>query len=117
MKTVDIMEMLTTSIDKIIFGEWKHEGFIGGFTSERINFEIDGKEYVLRIDEVACTEHWSEKLHKKKNDCSNCNHNRNNGLRHEACATCITSYDSQTNTHSTPSHWQAIPELLKGGAE
>lgn len=61
MKAVDIMEMLTNAIDKTIFGEWKHEGFIGGFTSEHIDFEIDGKEYILRISEVKDGEHWSEK--------------------------------------------------------
>ena len=60
MKTVDIMEALTTAIEKIILGEWKHEGFIGGFTSKHINFEIDGREYVLRIEEVKEVEHWSE---------------------------------------------------------
>ena len=52
MKTVDIMEMITTAIDKTIFHDWKHEGFIGGFTSKEINFEVDGKEYVLRIYDV-----------------------------------------------------------------
>lgn len=61
MKAVDIMEMLTNAIDKTIFGEWKHEGFVGGFTSENINFEIDGKEYVLRISEVKYEDHWIEK--------------------------------------------------------
>jgi hypothetical protein len=44
MKTVDIMETLTNAIDKTIFQDWKHEGFIGGFTSENIAFEVDGKE-------------------------------------------------------------------------
>ena len=62
MKAVDIMEMLTNAIDKTIFGEWKHEGFIGGFTSEHIDFEVDGREYVLKISEVKDGEHWSEKL-------------------------------------------------------
>lgn len=62
MKTVDIMEMLTNDIDKIIFGEQKHEGFICGNSSEHINFEIDGREYVLKISEVKDGEHWSEKL-------------------------------------------------------
>lgn len=47
MKTVDIMEMLTNDIDKIIFGEWKHEGFICGNSSEHINFEIDGRRVCL----------------------------------------------------------------------
>ncbi len=62
MKSVDIMEMLTTSIEKTIFGDWKHEGFIGGFTSDHINFEIDGREYVLKLSEVKDGEHWREKL-------------------------------------------------------
>ena len=61
MKTVDIMEMITNAIDKTIFQEWKHEGFIGGFTSEHIEFEVDGKEYVLKIQEVLDGEHWSDK--------------------------------------------------------
>jgi hypothetical protein len=60
MKTVDIMEALTTAIEKRILGEWKHEGFIGGFTSEHIEFEIDGRKYVLRIEEVKDGGHWSE---------------------------------------------------------
>lgn len=59
MKVIDIMEVLTNAIDKTIFEEWKHEGFIGGFTSEHINFEVDNKEYVLRIYEVKDGEHWS----------------------------------------------------------
>lgn len=61
MKTIDIMEMITNSIEKTILHDWKHEGFIGVFTSENINFEIDGKEYVLKINEVKNGEHWSEK--------------------------------------------------------
>ena len=52
MKSVDIMEMLTNAIEEKIFGEWKHEGFIGGFGSEYINFVVDNKEYVLNISEV-----------------------------------------------------------------
>lgn len=61
MKSVDITEMVTNAIDKTIFGEWKHEGFIGGFTSQEINFEIDGREYVFTLHEVKDGEHWSEK--------------------------------------------------------
>lgn len=62
MKTVDIMEVLTNAIDETILQKWKHEGFIGGFTSEYIEFEVDGREYVLRICEVKDGEHWIEKL-------------------------------------------------------
>ena len=60
MKTVDIMEALTTSIEEKIFKEWRHEGFIGGFTSSYINAEIDGKEYVLVLREVADGHCFSE---------------------------------------------------------
>lgn len=62
MKSVDIMEMIANAIDKTIFGAWKHEGFIGGFTSEHIDFEVDGREYVLKIVEIKDGEHWSDKL-------------------------------------------------------
>ena len=61
MKSVDIMESITNHIEDKFFKEWKHEGFIGMFTSEDINFEVDGKEYVLKIHEVKDGEHWSEK--------------------------------------------------------
>ena len=61
MKSVDIMEVITNAIDETILQKWRHEGFIGGFTSEHINFEIDGREYVLLIAEVKDGEHWSEK--------------------------------------------------------
>lgn len=60
MKSVDIMECLVGAIEKVIYEEWKHEGFIGGFTSEKINADIDGKEYVICIKEVEENSHWSE---------------------------------------------------------
>lgn len=61
MKNVDIMEAFVSAIEEKIFQEWRHEGFIGGWSSEHINFEIDGKEYVLRIREMKEGEHWSER--------------------------------------------------------
>ena len=61
MKQVDIVESVVSGIEKQIFDEWKHEGFIGGWSSEHINFEIDSKEYVLRLSEVTSGEQWSEK--------------------------------------------------------
>ena len=61
MKSVDIMEAFVSAIEEKIFQEWRHEGFIGGWSSEHINFEIDGKEYVLRIREMKEGEHWSER--------------------------------------------------------
>ena len=66
MKQVDIMESIVTQIDKQIFDEWKHEGFIGGWTSEHIDFEIDGREYVIRLYEVQNGKHWSEKTNGKE---------------------------------------------------
>lgn len=107
MKTVDIMETLTSAIDETIFQKWKHEGFIGGFTSEHINFEIDGKEYVLQIEEVKDGEHWSEKLKGNTRDCSNC---RRANTGDPKCKECVASYDARTRTTSTPSCWQPVLE-------
>ena len=42
--------------------EWKHEGCILGWSSEHINFEIDGKEYTAQLKEVKDGSHWSESL-------------------------------------------------------
>lgn len=60
MKIVDIAEVFVAAVEKTIFGEWKHEGFIGGWSSDTANFEIDGKEYVLKLREVHDGQHWSE---------------------------------------------------------
>lgn len=59
MKNADIMEVFITSIEEKIFKEWRHDGFIGGFTSDSGNFEIDGKEYVLKLIEVKDGETWA----------------------------------------------------------
>lgn len=60
MKQVDIMEMLTYAIENKLFEEWKHEGLIEGFSSEHINFDVDGREYVLLIREIGEGEHFSQ---------------------------------------------------------
>lgn len=60
MKSVDIMEVFVQAVEEKIFKEWRHEGFIGGFTSGGANFDIDGKEYTLRLKEVPDGSHWSE---------------------------------------------------------
>ena len=60
MKEVDIMEMLVNSIEQKLFKEWKHDGLIEGYSSEHINFDVDGKEYVLLIREIGDGEHFSE---------------------------------------------------------
>ena len=62
MKSADIIEVFTSSVEETIFKKWRHEGFVGGSSSEEANFVIDGKEYVLRIREVSDGEHWSEAL-------------------------------------------------------
>lgn len=61
MKSEDIMEVFVSSVDETIFKKWRHEGFIGGFSSEEANFVIDEKEYVLRLSELSDGEHWSER--------------------------------------------------------
>ena len=60
MKTVDIMEALVSAIEEKIVKEWRHEGSIYGWSSGHINFEMDGKEYVLKIREIRSGEHWSQ---------------------------------------------------------
>ena len=60
MKSCDIMEAVTVSVEEKIFKEWRHEGFIGGFTSNYLNMEIDGEEYVLVLHKVPNGHHYSE---------------------------------------------------------
>lgn len=59
MKTVDILEVFVAAIEERIGKEWRHECFILGWSSEHINFEIDGKEYVLKMREIKDGCHWS----------------------------------------------------------
>lgn len=51
-----------TAVEETIFKEWRHEGCIEGFGTEYANFDIDGTEYVLNLQEVKNEEHWSEKV-------------------------------------------------------
>ena len=60
MKKCDIMEAFVAAVENVILKEWRHEGLIGGWTSDGANFEIDGKEYYLKLKEVSDGEHWSE---------------------------------------------------------
>lgn len=62
MKNCDIMESIATDIEETIFNKWKHEGFICGCSSEHVNVEIDGKEYVLVLREVTEGQHFSQYL-------------------------------------------------------
>ncbi len=73
MKAVDIMEAFMCAVEETIYDKWKHEGFIGGFTSDSANFEIDGKEYVLNLKEVHSGRHYGERRSKTMdNPCKHC---------------------------------------------
>lgn len=56
MKMVDITEAIVDMIEKKIFGEWKHEGYIDGFTSEEAQVVIDGRRYRIVVREVEMDE-------------------------------------------------------------
>ena len=69
MKQVDILECFIETIENKIGNEWKHDVFILGYSSEHINFEIDGTEYFVNIGEVK--EHFTktlDKIRSKNND-------------------------------------------------
>jgi hypothetical protein len=51
------------------------------------------------------------KKEQEEKDCSNCSRKGNGDV---ACKSCIASYDTRTNTSSTPSHWMPLPETPKG---
>ena len=52
MKQIDIAETIADGIEKSIFEQWKHEGYIDSWNSNVIKFEVDGKRYILRLWEV-----------------------------------------------------------------
>lgn len=56
----DIIDVVASTIEQKIGGEWKHEVGILGCSSIHANIEIDGKEYVIVIHEVKDGHHWSE---------------------------------------------------------
>lgn len=60
MRECDIMDAVQTAIDETIIKEWRHYGDLFGWSSEHVNFEIDGKEYVLVLREVKKGEHWEK---------------------------------------------------------
>lgn len=68
MKCCDIAEVIATAIEETILKKWRHDGFICGFSSSHVNFEIDEKEYVLTIREVADGEHWSDLIEGEMKD-------------------------------------------------
>lgn len=56
----DIIDVFANTIERKIGGEWKHEVQILGGSSSHVNFEIDGKEYVIVIHEVKDGHDFSE---------------------------------------------------------
>jgi hypothetical protein len=49
MKAVDITGHIANSIDKVIFEQWKHEGYIDYQTSEGVGVVIDGRYYEINL--------------------------------------------------------------------
>ena len=60
---------------------------------------------------LAKEEETTAKKEKEKKGCINCRHL---GKGDGDCENCISVYDTRTNTTSTPSHWEPIPEPPKG---
>lgn len=56
----DIIDVVGSTIETKIGGEWKHEVGILGCSSVHVNFEIDNREYVLRLYEVEDGHDFSE---------------------------------------------------------
>ena len=52
MRASDIMEALVMAVEETIQKQWRHDVVIEGWSSAHINVEIDGKEYVLVLNEV-----------------------------------------------------------------
>lgn len=51
MKTCDITETIVNLLEKKILDEWKHEGYNDGFSSNQIAMVIDGKRYLITVEE------------------------------------------------------------------
>ena len=58
----DIVEVCGSVIERKIGAEWRHEVAILGMSSIHVNFEIDGKEYVLVLHEITEGHDFSEFL-------------------------------------------------------
>lgn len=58
----DIVETCGCNIERKIGGEWKHEVYMLGMSSNHVNFEIDGHEYILVLYEVKDGETFAKYL-------------------------------------------------------
>lgn len=56
MKILDIVEVMCSAVDDTIFKQWKHEGYIDFMNSDGFRVVIDGKRYLVRIEENAVKE-------------------------------------------------------------
>ena len=56
LKEIHIMEAIAECIEKKIFCEWKHEGYIDGTERNRVFFNLDGRRYVVTIEEKSAVD-------------------------------------------------------------
>jgi hypothetical protein len=52
MNQVDIMDAVQQGVENILFKNWRHEGYIDFFTSNKIGFIVDKRKYELEIKEI-----------------------------------------------------------------
>lgn len=50
MSRVDIMDGVQEGICAILFKAWRHSGHIDLFTSDSVEFTVDGEKYILRLE-------------------------------------------------------------------
>lgn len=53
MKSVDIIEIISQTIEQKVIKEWKHEGYIDILHSDDVSVVIDGKRFIISIKESA----------------------------------------------------------------
>jgi hypothetical protein len=52
MINTDIMDGVTQGIENMLFKNWRHEGYIDGMHSTDVIFVVDGKKYILKLEEM-----------------------------------------------------------------
>jgi hypothetical protein len=52
MNNVDVMDAVQQGVEIILYKNWRHEGHIDGFGSDQIAFVVDGKRYILKLEDV-----------------------------------------------------------------
>lgn len=51
MKQTDIAEGVTTGIEQILYERWRYEGHIECWNAQQISFTVDGRHYLLQLEE------------------------------------------------------------------